>query len=57
MTELVIVVYLHIKAIQRQMQCDREKVHLLRKGFKLSLRCHCVWRVNSTTMKLFELEK
>lgn len=54
---LVIVVYLHIKAIQRQTQCDREKVHLLRKCFKLSVRCHCVWRVNSTTLKLFELEK
>ncbi len=54
---LVIVVYLHIEAIQRQTQCDKEKVHLLRKGFKLSVRCHCVWCVNSTTLKLFALEK
>lgn len=53
---LVIVDYLHITGIQRETQCDRKQVHLLQ-CFKLSVRCHCVWCVNSTALKLFELEK
>lgn len=54
---LVIVDYLHITGIQREAQCDRERVRLLQTCFKLSVRCRCVWCVNSTALKLFELEK
>lgn len=54
---LVIVDYLHITGIQRETQCDRERLHLLQTCFKLSVRCRCVCCVNSTALKLFELEK